>query len=229
MANLKTQNTVGSNNRNIVIIAIGVVALLVVGLVALTLIDFPDGETNYTQLDAQGRIVGEADAPVLIREFADFRCSHCKDAATLLTPRIVEEYVNTGLVRFEYVPVTVINEESVLAGQAALCAEDQGRFWTYHEKLFERQGRETFTIENLTRWAGDLSLNEQTFRNCLTSSEYLDELNANMRDFQATGGTGTPTFMVNGQLVNGTVSWEDMKATIDAQLASARGEALPVQ
>jgi protein-disulfide isomerase len=217
------------NNRNIALIAIGVAALLVVGLVAITLIDFPDGETNYTQLDAQGRIVGEADAPVLIREFADFRCPHCKDAADSLTPNIIDDYVNTGLVRFEYVPVTVINDESVLAGQAALCAEDQGRFWTYHAKLFERQGREQFSIENLTKWAGDLNLDEQAFRNCLTSSQYLDELNANMREFQASGGTGTPTFLVNGQLLNGTVSWDEMKATIDAQLAGARGEALPVQ
>jgi protein-disulfide isomerase len=81
----------------------------------------------------------------------------------------------------------------------------------------------------LTKWAGDLNLDEQAFRNCLTSSQYLDELNANMREFQASGGTGTPTFLVNGQLLNGTVSWDEMKATIDAQLAGARGEALPVQ
>lgn len=229
MTKAKSSSTQGSNSRTIALIAVGVMVLLVGGLVALTLIDFTPTGPDYTALDAQGRIIGEADAPIVIQEFADFRCPHCKDAATTLTPNIITEYVNTGKVRFEYIPVTVINEESVLSGQAALCAEDQGRFWTYHEKLFERQGREQFNIENLVKWAAQLGLDEASFRNCLASSQYTDELNANMREFQASGGTGTPTFLVNGQLLNGTVSWEEMKATIDAHLASAQLEPLPVQ
>jgi len=232
MAGTKLQLQRTGNSRTIAMIAIGVVVFLVVGLVVIAIIDLPDPQRDYTQLDAQGRLVGEADAPVLIREFADFRCSQCKDAAATLTPNIIEDYVNTGLARLEYIPVTVINDESILAGQAALCAEEQGRFWTYHEKLFERQGREQFSNENLIRWAGEVNLNEQEFRNCLTSSRYLDELNANMREFQESGAgdtLSTPTFLINDEVVVGAVPWEDLKAVIDAQLASTRGEALPVQ
>jgi protein-disulfide isomerase len=225
MTTMKPTGSSSFNARTIAMIGIGLLLLLVFGLVLLTLIPPDEPDNNIIQLDAQGRIVGDENAPVVIREFADFRCPHCKDAAETLTPNIIEGYVESGQVRFEYVPVAVINEESVLSGQAALCAENQGRFWSYHEKLFAEQGRNVFSIENLTQWAVELDLNEQEFRNCLTSSEYLDELNANMRDFQASGATGTPTFLVNGQLVNGAVSWEEMQATIDAQLASAQAEA----
>lgn len=229
MTTMKPTSSSRFNSRTIAMMVIGILIVLVFGLVLVVVLP-PDStpDDSIIQLDGEGRLIGDEDAPILIREFADFRCPHCKDAAETLTPNIIDGYVETGQVRFEYVPVAVINEESVLSGQAALCAEDQGRFWSYHHTLFAQQGRNVFSIENLTQWATELELDEQAFRNCLTSSEYLAELNANLRDFQANGATGTPSFLVNGQLVSGAVSWEEMKATIDAHLASARGDGIPV-
>jgi protein-disulfide isomerase len=232
MARTKTQvagqPASGANNRTLAIVGIGAVALVLIivlalvgrGLLGSSSVTSGEGE-EVASLDAQGMTVGSEDAAILIREFADFRCPHCKDAAASLTPEIIENYVNTGLVRLQFTPVAVINDESTFGAQASMCADNQGKFWTYHDELFERQGRDLFSIQNLTAWAGDLGLDEQAFRNCLVSGEYLDELNANMRDFQASGGTGTPTFMVNGQLINGAIAWDEMKGVIDTQLESA--------
>jgi len=236
MARTKTQVTgqpaSGANNRTLAIVGVGAVALVLIIVVALIgqglgSSSVSTGGEEVATLDSQGMTVGNEDAAILVQEFADFRCPHCKDAATTLTPEIIENYVDTGLVRLQFVPVAVINDESAFGAQASMCANDQDKFWTYHDRLFDRQGRDLFSIENLTKWATELGLNEQEFRNCLVSGQYLDELNANMRDFEASGGTGTPTFLVNGQLLNGAVAWEEMKATIDTQLAAAGGEVAP--
>ncbi len=234
MARTKTQvagqPASGANNRTLAIVGVGAVALVLIIVVALIGRGLGGGTVTtggdeVASLDSQGMTVGNEDAAILIREFADFRCPHCKDAATTLTPEIIENYVNTGLVRLQFTPVAVINDESNFGAQASMCANDQNKFWTYHDRLFDRQGRDNFSINNLTAWAGELGLDEQAFRNCLVSGEYLDELNANMRDFQASGGTGTPTFMVNGQLINGAIAWDEMKGVIDTQLAATGGEA----
>lgn len=238
MARTKTQvagqTGSGANNRTLAIVGVGAVALVLIIVLALVgrgllgSSSVASGEA-VDSLDAQGMTVGSENAAIVVREFADFRCPHCKDAAASLTPEIIENYVNTGLVRLQFTPVAVINDESTFGAQAAMCADAQGKFWTYHDELFDRQGRDLFSIQNLTSWAGDLGLDEQAFRNCLVSGEYLDELNANMRDFQASGGTGTPTFLVNGQLINGAVAWDEMKATIDNQLAAAGSEVPAVE
>jgi protein-disulfide isomerase len=221
-----------NNNRTMLLAGVGGIAvLLIVVLIAISQGWIGATEVNsgdeVASLDSQGMIIGNEDATILIREFADFRCPHCKDAAATLTPQIIENYVNTGLVRFQYTPVAVINNESTYAAQAAMCAEDQNKFWSYHDVLFDRQGRDLFSIENLSAWAGEEGMDETQFRNCLVSGEYLDELNANQRDFQASGGTGTPTFLVGGQLLNGVVGWDEMKTAIDQQLAAAGGDVAP--
>ena len=88
----------------------------------------------------EGRLLGNADAAVAIRDFSDFRCPHCRDAALDLTPKIIENYIKEGSqVSFEFVPVAALGDESMLAAQASLCAEDQSQFWPYHDKLFEQQ------------------------------------------------------------------------------------------
>lgn len=229
MARTKTQvagqPASSANSRTLAIVGVGAVALVLIIVIALIGRGLGSAGVStgdeVASLDSQGMTVGSESAAIVVQEFADFRCPHCKDAATSLTPEIIENYVNTGLIRLQFIPVAVINDESAFGAQASMCANDQNKFWTYHDHLFDRQGKDQFNIQNLTTWAGELGLDEQAFRNCLVSGEYLDELNANMRDFQASGGTGTPTFLVNGQLINGAVAWDEMKATIDTQLAAA--------
>ncbi len=222
----------GGNNRTMAITGVVIVALvLIVALVAIARMSNTTGtggDAEVASFDQQGMTIGNPDAKILIQEFADFRCPHCLDASKTLTPKIISDYVNTGLVRFQFTPVAVINDESTFSAQAAMCANESNKFWSYHDILFSRQGKDLFSIDNLSKWAGDVGLDQQQFRNCVTSGQYLSDLQANMSEFQSSGGTGTPTFLVNGQLINGAIGYEEMKGMIDTQLASV-GVTAPTQ
>lgn len=179
--------------------------------------DSADGE-KQDDLFSSGRILGSSDAPILIKDFSDFRCPHCRNAAYNLTPQLIEEYVKTGIARLEFIPVVVTNEEGLVGGLGALCAEDQNQFWAYHDILFERQGEVEFNLENATSFAGELGLDLDQFNDCMVSSKYIDQLVQNTDDFTASGATGTPTFMVNDQIVVGGVEFEKIKELVEEKL-----------
>lgn len=167
---------------------------------------------------SSGRILGSPDAPILIKDFSDFRCPHCRNAAYNLTPQIIEEYVRTGVARLEFIPVVVTNEEGLVGGLGALCAEDQNQFWAYHDILFERQGEVEFNLENATSFANELGMDLDQFNDCMVSSKYVDQLSQNNDDFTASGGTGTPTFLVNDQIVTGGIEFETLKELVEEKL-----------
>lgn len=177
-----------------------------------------EAEPEKDELFASGRVLGSPDAKVVIKDFSDFRCPHCQNAAFNLTPKIIEEYVKPGLVRLEFIPVVVTNEEGLVGGLAALCAEDQEKFWPYHDILFERQGEVEFTLESATSFANELGMNIEEFNDCMISSKYTDQLVKNNEDFTESGGTGTPTFLVNDQIVVGGVEFDTVKELIEEKL-----------
>lgn len=179
-----------------------------------------ESEEEKDDFFASGRILGSPDATIVIKDFSDFRCPHCKNAAYNLTPQLIEEYVRPGIVRLEFIPVVVTNEEGLVGGLAALCAEDQNQFWAYHDILFERQGEVEFTLENVTSFATELGMNLEEFNDCMISSKYADQLFENNDEFTASGGTGTPTFLVNDQIVVGGVEFDKIKELIEEKLSN---------
>jgi protein-disulfide isomerase len=197
--------------------------LLVGGLLWVGLGGSPTIETAIPEQEGQvdGTFLGSAEAPVVVKDFSDFRCPHCKDASTILIPKIIENYVKAGQVRLEFIPVFVTGEEALYAGQASYCAAAQNKFWPYHDKLFQRQGRDQFNIANLTSFATDLGIEEQEFRDCILSGKYAQQMQDNNAEFQRSGGTGTPTFMVGDELVGGAVAFDEMKKIIEGQLAQS--------
>lgn len=213
-----------SDNRRYAIVAVGVVLVIVVGLIAAIGLTGGSRATNTDELIQtadQSRIIGEADAPLVIKDFSDFGCPHCRDAAANLTPEIIETYVNTGQVRLEFIPVSVLGEESTFAAQAALCADDQGKFWSYHDVLFDRQGRDRFTVDNLSGYAEQVGLDRQQFRDCVLSGQHRSDVEQNNIAFRESGGTGTPTFVVGTEVVGGAVPFEQMQPVIERQLEAA--------
>jgi protein-disulfide isomerase len=87
-------------------------------------------------------IKGDPDAPVTILEFSDFYCSFCARFLWEVFPRIESEYIAKGLVRYEFRNFTVYGTKSLLAAIAGECAQAQGKFWDFHDKLFELSSRE---------------------------------------------------------------------------------------
>jgi protein-disulfide isomerase len=164
-------------------------------------------------------VLGSPDAPLLIQEFADFRCPHCRDSSVQLTPELIRNYISTEQVRLELIPVGILGNESVFAAEASMCAEEQGRFWAYHDILFGRQATTSFTQDNLIALSGEAGLQEQAFRDCLLSARHRQQVQDNNAAFQRAGATGTPAFLVGGELVEGAVPFAEMQPIIEAKLS----------
>jgi protein-disulfide isomerase len=202
---------------------IGLLVALIVGIILLAALARRGGAgpqlaEHYEGLTTERNFLGEPDAPLLIRNFSDFKCPHCRTAARDLLPPVIENYIAEGRVRFEYVPVAVLGQESEVAAQGALCAADQGQFWQYHDVLFANQSS-MHTIQSLTTYADQLGLDSREFRGCVTSGKYRTQVQENMAAFRQTGGTGTPTFLVGDTVVGGAVPFSDMQPVIEAELA----------
>lgn len=141
-----------------------------------------------------------------------------------MQPQIEETYIETGQVELEMRPIAFIGQESVWAAEAAECANDQGRFLDYHDRLFEEQGRENsgaFSIDNLKGFAADLGLDTSAFNTCLDSHQYAEQVS---RETDAAGSAGigsTPSFIVGETKLTGLASFGEMSRTIDEELEKA--------
>jgi len=209
--------------RRSVVFGVGLLA----GVVAIVAILIARGSGNrpgpapaavYQDLPAEGRTLGAANAPATIVEYSDFQCPFCKRAAEEILSPLRERYVRTGKVRFRYQPVAILGPESALAAEAALCAEDQDKFWTYHDRLFAEQAGEnggTFNAGNLKRFARDLGLDQARFNTCLDTRQHEKDVQAINEEARSRGVTGTPTFFVNDTRVVGAVPFAEIERIIE--------------
>ena len=166
--------------------------------------------------------IGNPDAPVTIVEFGDFQCPFCARFFQETEQQIIEKYVKTGKVKFVYrdFPLTNIHEHAQKSAEAAECADEQGKFWPYHDILFERQ--ESLGSENYKVWAAELGLNVQQFNSCLDSGKYADEVQKDLNDGQLAGVNGTPATFVNGRLIQGAVPYAQFAAVIEEELKKSK-------
>jgi len=174
----------------------------------------------------EGRILGDPNAPITLVEYADFQCPVCKRVETTLLPQIEKEYIQTGKVKLEFRMYPFIGQESWNAAQAADAAGDQGKFWEYHDALFNAQGSENggnFTLDKLVAIAERLGLDVQKFKDTLTQNTHLEAIQKE-KD-AAHGVSSTPTFYVTDgttdKKIVGAQSFSVFKAAIDDMLAKA--------
>ncbi|MEK6935003.1 MAG: DsbA family protein [Nanoarchaeota archaeon] len=163
-------------------------------------------------------VLGEKNAPVTIVEFSDFQCPFCGRFRSQTLTQIEKEYIDTGKVKFVFrdFPLNSIHPYAQKASEASECADDQGKFWEYHDVLFENQA--SLDLISLKKYAADLELDTGDFNNCLDSGKYADEVKKDTADAQAAGGTGTPFFLIGNRPVSGAQPYANFKAAIDAQL-----------
>lgn len=158
---------------------------------------------------------GSPDAPITIIEFSDFQCPFCKRVLPVLT-QLLEQYAGKVKLAFRDFPLANIHPQAQKAAEAAHCAGEQGKYWEYHDLLFERQ--ETLPTANLVEYAQGLGLNSQVFQTCLESSKYKAKVERNHADGMKAGITGTPAFFINGRPISGAQPLETFKAIIDEEL-----------
>ena len=118
-----------------------------------------------------------------------------------------------------------LGDESVWAAAASECADEQGRFWDYHDTLFTHtagRGRGVFTRPSLKQYAADLGLERDAFSSCLDSGRYDDWVRAETELGRQQGVTATPTLIVNGRLVSPVPAFDDLRMLIHAASTGAR-------
>jgi protein-disulfide isomerase len=165
---------------------------------------------------------GPEDAPVTIIEFSEFLCPYCQRFALQTLPLIEDAY--EGKVRYVYRDFIVHGETAMKISEAAECADDQGKFWEYHDNLwvnYNALGQQAGAgIDALTStlkgYASDLGLDTAAFDDCLDTGKYTAEVGGDSQDAQLYGVSGTPSFFINGQLVVGAIPFEDYQGSTGA-------------
>lgn len=168
-----------------------------------------------------GTAKGAKDAKVVITEYSDFQCPYCGIFARTTARQIEEAYVKGGQVRFIYRNFAFIGPESQWAAEASLCANEQGRFWDYHDKLFQNQAGENqgaFSRDNLKKFAASLGLDGEVFNPCLDSQKYANLVKDETDEGRSRGIRSTPTFFINDRKVEGALPFENFRQVIVEEL-----------
>ena len=187
-------------------------------------------------VDAKDRILGDAKAKVTLIMYEDFQCPWCGRFEEESGQAIRNTYVKDGKVQVvyrdfpflgEYVkPYIKIDDESINTAQAARCAEEQGKFWEYHDYIFGHQNGEnegSFSRTNLKSFAQTLGLDKSTFSECLDSNKYDKAVADSKTEGTNAGVEGTPKGFIlkDGKIVDtigGYMPLEAVKQKIDFAL-----------
>jgi protein-disulfide isomerase len=161
-------------------------------------------------------------APVTIEEWADFQCPACGVFVRTTEPQLVATYVARGEVKIVYRHFAFLGAESRWAAEASECADEQGKFWEFHDRLFASQAGENrgaFSKDNLKRIGESLGLGP-TFAACVDSGRYAQRVRDETTVGEGKGIRATPTLFVQERKIEGAASFEQLKATIDPLLAA---------
>jgi protein-disulfide isomerase len=158
---------------------------------------------------------GPANAPIELVEFSDFQCPFCFRAHPT-----VKQVLNTygSKVRFVYRNYPLPNHPNARpAAEAAQCANEQGQFWAYHDRLFADQNKLGET--DLKASAAALGLDAAKFNACFDSHKYAARVDADTKAGNEAGVNGTPAFFINGRMLSGAQPYDEFKKVIDEELA----------
>lgn len=161
--------------------------------------------------------IGAETTAVTMVIFSDFACTFCGHFGRTTWLPLRERYEDR--VRFVYRDLPITNQLSMSAALAAECADDQGAFWAYHDRLFADQA--LLTDEYLLTIAAEMGLNETQFATCITDEIHREEVLADYTDGQALGLSGAPVFFINGRRVDGAQPLLELSSILDEELRAA--------
>jgi protein-disulfide isomerase len=203
----------------VLIAGVLVVALLVVLGIVVWMRESSDGEfvselesahANLPTELADGKFLGEEDAPITLTSYEDFQCPFCLRYSAEDEPELIQEFVKTGEVRLEFKHLPILGTESLRAAKASVCMAEQNKFWDFQNRLFLTQAEADqfndeqidvgrFSDENLRQYAIDLGADATAYDTCFASQATLDTVQADMAEASSFGIQGTPGFAINGR------------------------------
>jgi protein-disulfide isomerase len=210
----------------IVVVAIGAAGWLIYQNYQNTL---PVAQGSFTTVPTQtwpqadGQALGPKGAKVLVQEFADFQCPICGEFFHSVEPQIIKDYVTAGKIRYEFHHFIVIDKntggsESQHAAEASECANEQGRFWDYHNMLYSNQqgeGSGAFADNRLKAFAAAIGLDSQKFNACFDAHKYKSAVDGDVALGSGMGVQGTPTVFINGAMLANPLDYTALKQQLD--------------
>lgn len=184
------------------LLAIPVIIGIIVG-VSLTF--FSESDTDSKSLTASkliengSPILGNQNAKITILEWGDYQCTFCFKFHQNTLDTINEDFIKTGKVKLVFKDFPLNGPDSFLAAEATYCAQDQGKYWQYHDELYKNWGGERtgwITRESLDKFANAVSLDLEKFNACLDDEKYQDKVNAIHNFGKELGIDATPSFLV---------------------------------
>ena len=166
---------------------------------------------------AEDPVRGPADAPIEIVEFSDFDCPYCKRATDTLA-QLLDQYGSR--IRFVYKDYPLPSHPNAFkAAEAGNCANEQGRFWEFHDTLFAKQG--ALDVASLKTYAADLGMDAAAFASCLDGGRYAQQVERDLEIGRGYGVSSTPTLFINGRAVMGAAPFDVFDEIIREELAAA--------
>ncbi|MPZ17489.1 MAG: thioredoxin domain-containing protein [Luteitalea sp.] len=160
---------------------------------------------------------GDVSAPVTVIEFTDFHCPYCRRVQPTLM-ELLAKYKGKVRLVFRHFPIDQLHPTARKASEAAWCAQQQGKFWEYHDGLFEA-GNDASPAA-LEKVASKIGLDEAKFKTCTAGAEAPAGVNSDLEEAQRLGLTGTPTFFINGRPLVGGLPLDAFSEIIDEELGS---------
>ena len=225
--------------------------LIAAVVISLSLFLTRGGKTVAGQNDTQGqdnagneqvqlsiadndRILGSPTAPLTLYEFSDFQCPFCRKFFNETYTQLKKNYVDTGKLKIVYrhMPLS-FHPAARPAALAAECAGDQGKFWEFHDTIFQEQSKLnpkeltnpelyktiTFGEAEIKGWASKIpGIDSNAFNECLAAGTHNDKVGANINQAMSIGINGTPTFVLNGKLIVGAQPFEAFSYALDQSL-----------
>lgn len=175
-----------------------------------------------------GASIGSPDATVVVQGWEDFMCPACQQWNRDVKANFMEQFVNTGKVRFEFhqFPLQQHYPGALQAAMASLCVADQNEFWPYHDRVFQAttaRGQAGAEVEALIGYATELGINGDAVRACMNNLTHQQTVLNSLEQARALGLNSTPSILVDGQLVPNPFNFNALSQQIEEAIAAHAG------
>lgn len=196
------------------VILLGIVVGIIVSIVAFLSVNMKKSDYKEYEIiikNATSPTLGYENSKDSIVEYFDFTCPHCANFHLENLPKLYDEYIKTGKIKF-ISKIFLLRPQSLYPALASKCAYEQNKYWSYSQRLFEeflKSGPFSYNRANYIKIASELNLDTIKFRECFDSQKYKDIILKETNEALQKGINATPTFFINSQKVEGNLPYEE--------------------
>lgn len=186
--------------------------IAIVAVVIVLSVWYYQSRPQYTNVDSPRPVKGDKSSSIILEEFSDFQCPAC-GAAQPTVDQVLKTYGDKIAFSYRHFPLLSVHANAYSAALASECANDQGKFWEYHDLLFKNQ--KDLRQATLLRLADETGLNKESFSACLKSRAKASVVQADMQEGERRNINSTPTFYLNGELIE---NWQGLLGLIGTEI-----------